>query len=654
MATLSTTDKTKLNAEQQAQVAEYKKQYAAAKAAGDQAGMDAAHKGAEGVRASAGYSGGSTGSSYSKLPANAGGQTADQVRQWVEDYDATNYDPKKGWVNGYSVDMNTRSKANYIRQQMDANSKAWHDPNADKDYLHQQNVELAKILADYTGQSEKNYSYDPSTGKWYTWNTNVGYGADLNWTQPNVANAWKQYYGYTDEDRNRWDNDTSHYYNFVDTRVANRNAMDESSGYTGAYSQFINGPYASLMSRGSRNVNPREYTDNYNDGWGLGENGYGGDVRYDSEGNVIQMAPEVRNNTGLSDYSRLRAAYINNGVIQPNVLTLNTPRAGQTGAYSGKDPDVGYLTDTDRYLDAAASTFTPGTTNYHETKANPASEGQLTDNLFSQIAMGSGSGGSYIDQMYNALLQSQLEQLRASYAQNVSDLDASQEKTDRTYTEQKRQADGQAAQNAANWREMAAAYGLNSGAVGQAALAMNNQNQSDLNALNSAQAAEQAELERQRYLLAQQYQSQINQAIAENDYNKANALYQEAVRQEEQLLQQQQLLMQQQQFNANLQLQYAQLAASQQGKTKATGDLQINPGVGDNPSADLEPTPNEDTGIANQSYYPDDGERRVIVPGFGALTIDKLLDWEDIGAILRQYNPTTNNYVFVPNPNYKK
>jgi hypothetical protein len=158
--------------------------------------------------------------------------------------------------------------------------------------------------------------------------------------------------------------------------------------------------------------------------------------------------------------------------------------------------------------------------------------------------------------MYDAALQAQLNNLKASYDQNISELDASVGKVDDTYTEQKRQTTGSNAQQAANWRELANAYGLNSGAIGQAALAQNNQLQSNLNTLESAQAAAQAEIERQRTLLGQQYQLQINQAIAENNMSKAEMLYQEAVRADE-------ALRQQQQFNANLMLQYAQMGMQQ-------------------------------------------------------------------------------------------
>ena len=98
---------------------------------------------------------------------------------------------------------------------------------------------------------------------------------------------------------------------------------------------------------------------------------------------------------------------------------------------------------------------------------------------------------------------------------------------------------------------MANAYGLNSGAIGQAVLAQNNQQQSDWNALGAAQAAAQAEIERQRTLLGQEYQAQINQAIAENNMNKAEMLYEEAVRADE-------ALWEKQKFYTNLILKYLQ------------------------------------------------------------------------------------------------
>ena len=123
------------------------------------------------------------------------------------------------------------------------------------------------------------------------------------------------------------------------------------------------------------------------------------------------------------------------------------------------------------------------------------------------------------------------------------------------HTEQKRQTSGQAARDSAAWREVANAYGLGSGTVGQANLAQRNQLQSDLNKLNAAQASARAELERQRVLLGQQYQLAIQKAVAENNSELAKSLYEEAVRVEESL-------QEQEQYYANLALQYAKAMMS--------------------------------------------------------------------------------------------
>jgi hypothetical protein len=188
----------------------------------------------------------------------------------------------------------------------------------------------------------------------------------------------------------------------------------------------------------------------------------------------------------------------------------------------------------------------------------------------------------YINQMYAAALESQMAQLESSYKENLSGLDTAVGKVDDTYTEQKRQTTGTNAQQAAAWREMANAYGLNSGAIGQAALAQNNQLQSNLNTLESAQAAALTEIEQQRNLLGQQYQLAINQALAENNFNKADALYQEAVRQDELMLQKQQMAiqtalqvaqmaMQQSQFEQGLALDYAKMGTSAGGSARTSG-----------------------------------------------------------------------------------
>lgn len=528
---LNAADASQLNASQQARMQTLQDAWRRAQQAGNQSEMNLLHQMAEQLRNQAGYTGGADGGSYMPLASNAGGMTADQMQKWLEDYRATNMG-RYGYNNGYSVDMNLRSQANKIRQQMLANSQAWQsaDP-AQREYLHQQNQQLAALLKQYAGGVTS--TYNPVTGQWETGNSEMGYGRDRSADNYNTLWAWKNIYGYTDEEIEKWANDTSHYFNFVDTRVPNRNLVDESSGFTGQYANFINGPY-SFLKQGTQT-------------WANG----GRDVYYPE---FKTGTPELYYNNGTTPYTRGFSSYTANGVIEPGLATVASTanKSGGNGAYSHANPDGSINGADPRYSAVPAeipAQYEASMAKGRKPQGSTGASGSLS---------GGASGGynSYLEQMYAAALESQLANLKASYDQNISDLDASKVTVDDTYTEQKRQTTGTAAQSAANWREMANAYGLNSGAIGQAALAQNNQLQSNLNTLESAQAAAQAEIERQRTLLGQQYQLQINQAIADNNFELASALYQEAVRQDE-------ALRQQQQFAANLALQYAQMAMQQ-------------------------------------------------------------------------------------------
>lgn len=540
MATLSDKDKL-LDADSQKQIQAYKDQWAAANAAGDKAAMDAAHAAAEAIRNKAGYSGGNDGSGVllNNQPQQAqtqpvGGKSADEVAQWVKDYEAANLG-NNGWNNGYSVGMNLRSMANYIRQQMDANSKAWAGSDAaTKEYLHDQNVQLSKILEKAVGGAQS--TYNEQLGRWETDNANLGYG--FNTGQYNDLDWYKNVYGMTDDQIKQYQNDTDRYYNFVDQRVV-RNWQDESSGFTGEYAQFVNGPYAQLLN-GTNGVDRSIYVDIIGDNFGR-EDEY--EPVLDAYGNVLPQAPALKNNNA-SDYTRNLAAYTENGVILPNILN------GSRSANKRED---------DLYLNMNGSG--PNyTTSMDDVEAWYPKPGDLYNDRWSAGSSGSSGGSgsdleSYLREMYAASLASQQAQLEAAYKQNLAELEQALSKSDAGYTEQKRQTTGTAAQEAASWREMANAMGLNSGAFGQAALAQSNQLQSNLNTLNNAQATAQADIEQTRALLGQQYQLAILEAQANNDFELANALYNEAVRQDE-------ALRQQEQFNAQLQLQYAQMAQS--------------------------------------------------------------------------------------------
>ena len=138
-----------------------------------------------------------------------------------------------------------------------------------------------------------------------------------------------------------------------------------------------------------------------------------------------------------------------------------------------------------------------------------------------------------VREMYEENLAANKSQLESDYNQNLSDLESEASKIGSTYYEQRRQAQAESDRNRQAFQEYANARGLNSGTGGQAELARNNQLSANLNSLRQSEAEKRAEVERQRVLLGQQYQSAIQKAQADNDLAKAKALYEEAVRVDE-------------------------------------------------------------------------------------------------------------------------
>ena len=255
---VSTKDRERLNGEQQSAVQSYTDEYYEAKARGDKAGMQAAHDAAERVRSQAGYSGGADGSAGS-----APSRTAEQVEQSVQRYNDVNYDSEQGrWSNGYTTEYNVRAKANEIRQQMLQNSQNWHTAGtqAERDYLHQQNLELNRILSQYAGGVES--KYDPATGRWTTENANLGYG-DID--PYDRANA-KRMYGVTDAELDAYLRNTDRYFNYEQQHPLSylgRNGAEGQMGGSAAGHGYGSGSYGAGGGYGSG-------------GYGSGGYGYGG------------------------------------------------------------------------------------------------------------------------------------------------------------------------------------------------------------------------------------------------------------------------------------------------------------------------------------------------------------------------------------------
>lgn len=329
---LSSADQTYLSASEQAEILRLKQAWAKANAAGDQAAMTEANRQAEAIRAGKGYQGGSDGSGFYQTGTAAGGQSAQQVQNWVDNYRSTNYRDGSGWVNGYSTEMNLRSMANYIRQQMEKNSLAWADADeATKTYLHDQNQQLAAILEQNNGGAQS--TYNETLGRWETDNANLGYGYNVG--QYNDTDWYRDFYGMTDEQIEAYRQDTARYHNFVDQRVV-RNWTDESSGYTGVYAQFADGPYGQLMN-GTDHVDRDVYVNVQGDG--LGDESYT-PVR-DAQGNVVAQPTARKNNNTMSDYTKQFAAYVQDGVIQAGSLPQGGSTVGGTSATSGSSDTSG-------------------------------------------------------------------------------------------------------------------------------------------------------------------------------------------------------------------------------------------------------------------------------------------------------------------------
>lgn len=132
-----------------------------------------------------------------------------------------------------------------------------------------------------------------------------------------------------------------------------------------------------------------------------------------------------------------------------------------------------------------------------------------------------------INSLYDAQKEAQLLALENAYNLSREEAEYAASKLPETYQTQANQVDTRAMQARQNFNEWAAGQGLNVGAGSQAALAMSNQRNSDIAAINRAQADAQAEAQRNLATMQQQYQNAVSEAIAQNQYDRAAALLKE-------------------------------------------------------------------------------------------------------------------------------
>lgn len=141
-----------------------------------------------------------------------------------------------------------------------------------------------------------------------------------------------------------------------------------------------------------------------------------------------------------------------------------------------------------------------------------------------------------IKQMYGSSLASKKEQLATDYENALSSLDQQKIDNQKVTDANLRRTAVEAQKAKMNNEEYYAASGLSSGARAQARLSQENQLQADMTALRTAQQEADAAIERQRGLLAKEYESAIRQAQAENDLALAQALYEQAEKEDAKLL----------------------------------------------------------------------------------------------------------------------
>ena len=132
-----------------------------------------------------------------------------------------------------------------------------------------------------------------------------------------------------------------------------------------------------------------------------------------------------------------------------------------------------------------------------------------------------------INNMYDSSLASNKTQLEAAYNQNMSDWQNNYDKITPQYQESRNELSQEYERQRRNNNLQANANGLNTGAGSQMALAQSNAHQSGQASLQKAENEALDEANRQALDIKTQYQSDISQAVSDNDYQRAAALLDE-------------------------------------------------------------------------------------------------------------------------------
>lgn len=138
----------------------------------------------------------------------------------------------------------------------------------------------------------------------------------------------------------------------------------------------------------------------------------------------------------------------------------------------------------------------------------------------------------YINKVYDNVIDKQKNLLKENYTQAGTELDAEKQ----SVQQQTNTNLGRVNVEAQKIKEAYKGPKLSSAAQQQAALSMDNQQKKNVTTMKTAQSEADAEIERQRKLLGDQYAAAIKKAQADNDMLRAQQLYEAAKAEDEQLL----------------------------------------------------------------------------------------------------------------------
>lgn len=231
------------------------------------------------------------------------------------------------------------------------------------------------------------------------------------------------------------------------------------------------------------------------------------------------------------------------GTTNTAVATGATGATGTTGGGAGNilakyipSSNPSFLTNTGTTETGDGFPVAPVTPSSPSGSYRASSGGGGSAGYTAAVLPSATSQADYINAMYDANEQKRKAALEAAYDANVATLDRQAATIAPQYQQAANAAAAQSAVAQAAFNERAAAAGMNTGAGSQAALAQNNALVSGVSAIRQAESEALAEVEAKRADLATQYQKAIADAVANNEADRALALYNEAVRVDESMV----------------------------------------------------------------------------------------------------------------------